>query len=282
MMTETVVPERDLAVLRSFARRIDQSDAGAHNNLGVLYFRRGLANEAAQSFVRALELDPKMIVAQRNLEIVYRHTGVYDRRIAELRERLRNQEEDEHRHGLEDWTRRYREAEETCRFGDAVLGFNKALELPPPPPGASASTPDTTDLLGQLASQLGTKAKELDLPVDAPLDRLNEEERLLDLLNEILEQANAQTLPAEAHSFQFRVQELRDEVQARRAQRASGREKLAAKEKEQNQDILLATARAHAQAGDLERSLLAYKRLLESAIVTRAMRERAAARAISK
>jgi tetratricopeptide (TPR) repeat protein len=89
MMAETVVPERDLAVLRSFARRIDQSDAGAHNNLGVLYFRRGLAQEAAQSFIRALELDAKMIVAQRNLEIVYRHTGVYDRRIAELRERLR-------------------------------------------------------------------------------------------------------------------------------------------------------------------------------------------------
>jgi tetratricopeptide (TPR) repeat protein len=69
------VSEKDLAVLRSFARRIDPSDAGAHNNLGVLYFRRGLAREAVQSFVRALELDPKMAVAQRNLEIVYRHSG---------------------------------------------------------------------------------------------------------------------------------------------------------------------------------------------------------------
>ena len=88
------VTEKDLAVLRSFARRIDPSDAGAHNNLGVLYFRRGLAPEAVQSFVRALELDPKMGVAQRNLEIVYRHTGFYDRRIAELRERLRQRGDD--------------------------------------------------------------------------------------------------------------------------------------------------------------------------------------------
>src|SRR4051812_11962559 len=88
-MTDTLVPERDLAVLRSFSRRIDPSDAGAHNNLGVLYFRRGLAQEAVQSLMRALELDPKMAVAQRNLEIVYRHPGFYDRRIAELRERLR-------------------------------------------------------------------------------------------------------------------------------------------------------------------------------------------------
>ncbi len=42
-MTDAPALERDLAVLRSFARRIDPSDAGAHNNLGVLYFRRGLA-----------------------------------------------------------------------------------------------------------------------------------------------------------------------------------------------------------------------------------------------
>ena len=88
------VSEKDLAVLRSFARRIDPSDAGAHNNLGVLYFRRGLAQEAVQSFLRALELDPKMVVAQRNLEIVHRHSGFYDRRIAELRERLRQRAED--------------------------------------------------------------------------------------------------------------------------------------------------------------------------------------------
>src|SRR5437879_9422310 len=97
-MTGPAVSERDLEVLRSFARRIDPSDAGAHNNLGVLYFRRGLAQEAVQSFVRALELDPKMAVAQRNLEIVYRHNGFYDRRIAELREQLRRQPEGREAH----------------------------------------------------------------------------------------------------------------------------------------------------------------------------------------
>src|SRR4030042_703734 len=88
-MTAPVVAERDLAILRSFASRIDPSDAGAHNNLGVLYFRRGLHQEAAQSFTRALGLDPRMAVAQRNLEIVYTRSGVYDQRIAALRERQR-------------------------------------------------------------------------------------------------------------------------------------------------------------------------------------------------
>src|SRR5688572_8379412 len=82
--------ERDREVLRSFARRIDPSDAGAHNNLGVLYYNKGLFEEAVGEFTRALELDPKMQVAQRNLEIAYFNTGFYDRRVTELRDRLRS------------------------------------------------------------------------------------------------------------------------------------------------------------------------------------------------
>src|ERR671923_2129659 len=88
-MTGPALSERDLAVLRSFARRIDPSDAGAHNNLGVLYYQKGLVEEAIAAFTRALELDPKMQVAQRNLEIAYFHTGFYERRTSQLRERLR-------------------------------------------------------------------------------------------------------------------------------------------------------------------------------------------------
>src|SRR5919107_895820 len=51
---------RDREVLRSFARRIDPSDAGAHSNLEVAFF----------------------------------NTGFYDRRVAELRERLRTKPDD--------------------------------------------------------------------------------------------------------------------------------------------------------------------------------------------
>ena len=50
-MPGPVLSERDLAVLRSFARRIDPSDAGAHNNLGVLYYQKGLIQEAIAEFV---------------------------------------------------------------------------------------------------------------------------------------------------------------------------------------------------------------------------------------
>jgi tetratricopeptide (TPR) repeat protein len=93
-MPGPVLSERDLAVLRSFARRIDPSDAGAHNNLGVLYYQKGLIEDAITEFVRALELDTRMQVAQSNLDIAYRESGHYDRRITDLRERVRRRPED--------------------------------------------------------------------------------------------------------------------------------------------------------------------------------------------
>jgi tetratricopeptide (TPR) repeat protein len=60
----------------------------------VLYYNKGLLGEAVAAFSRALELDGKMQVAQRNLEIAYFNTGYYDRRVSELRDRLRLQADD--------------------------------------------------------------------------------------------------------------------------------------------------------------------------------------------
>src|SRR3972149_29920 len=88
-MAAPVLLERGLGGLPSFAPRLHPSAAGAHNNLGVLYYQKGLVDDAMGAFTRALELDPKMQVAQRNLDIAYRQTGYYDRRVAELRGRVR-------------------------------------------------------------------------------------------------------------------------------------------------------------------------------------------------
>jgi tetratricopeptide (TPR) repeat protein len=80
--------ERDRTILRSFAHRIDAGDPGAWNNLGVLYFHKGMIEDAVTALTRALELDPRMTIAQRNLEIAYFTSGYYDRRVEELTARL--------------------------------------------------------------------------------------------------------------------------------------------------------------------------------------------------
>src|SRR3954462_7734850 len=89
MPAPRLTSERDREVLRSFARRIDPSDAGAHNNLGVLYYNKGLYQEAVAAFMKALEIDQKMEVATRNLEIAYFNTGYYDPQIPEKKEGVR-------------------------------------------------------------------------------------------------------------------------------------------------------------------------------------------------
>ena len=73
-----------MQILRALAHRIDPRDAGAHNNLGVVYYRKGLLQEAIDAFERALALDPRMGVAERNLRIAYSHEGYFERLVAGL------------------------------------------------------------------------------------------------------------------------------------------------------------------------------------------------------
>jgi tetratricopeptide (TPR) repeat protein len=79
---------RDLEILRSLARRINAKDPGANNNLGVVYYNKGMYEEAIQHFERALELDPRMQVAERNLQIAFFSTGYFDNLIRTLHARL--------------------------------------------------------------------------------------------------------------------------------------------------------------------------------------------------
>lgn len=79
---------RDVELLRAMIDRVDQHDPGAFNNLGVLYHTRGLHAEAVEAFVRALDLDPRMRTATRNLEIAAAHPGACDSRLAAVAARL--------------------------------------------------------------------------------------------------------------------------------------------------------------------------------------------------
>jgi cellulose synthase operon protein C len=85
---------RETEILRSLSRRVDPTDPGAQNNLGVLYYRRAMYDDAIAAFSRALALDERMRVARRNLEIAYGESGLLERRVADLEARLKESPDD--------------------------------------------------------------------------------------------------------------------------------------------------------------------------------------------
>ena len=60
--------ERETGILRSYARRIDPSDAAAHNNLGDALRAQGKLNEAVSAYAEALRADPGFAQASENFD----------------------------------------------------------------------------------------------------------------------------------------------------------------------------------------------------------------------
>ncbi len=87
-MSTPPTADRHVALLRALAERIDTSDPGACNNLGVLYHSKGMYAEAVALFVRALAIAPRMRVAARNLEIVASTSGACEAPVAALQDRV--------------------------------------------------------------------------------------------------------------------------------------------------------------------------------------------------
>ncbi len=85
---------RDMELLRAMADRIDQQDPGAFNNLGVLYYSKGMFADAVEVFLRALGLDARMRTAARNLEVAATRPGACDARLAALDARLADDPDD--------------------------------------------------------------------------------------------------------------------------------------------------------------------------------------------
>lgn len=78
----------DRDVLLSFAARVDRKDPGAMNNLGVLYFRKGLYDEAVVQFKEALKIDPRFDLARENLQYLFSETGMEDPDVKRWREEV--------------------------------------------------------------------------------------------------------------------------------------------------------------------------------------------------
>ncbi|MEO0255159.1 MAG: tetratricopeptide repeat protein [candidate division WOR-3 bacterium] len=66
--------QEEIRILKSFATKIDPFDPAAHNNLAVVYFNRGLFDEAINELKKALDIDPDFNIARINLEIILKKT----------------------------------------------------------------------------------------------------------------------------------------------------------------------------------------------------------------
>lgn len=164
------------------------------------------------------------------------------------------------------WYELYREAQLACSLGDPSEGLRLSLELPPPPRLATVTEPWplVADLYNGLAARLASDLEALgEVELVAPEQVAAEEElaKHLDEVRAVLEEREES--PA-LEDLGTRLSELREAVRQRVAERARRLEEKHQEDLLADQDLLLATARAHAEAGDLGRSLEVYEELLES------------------
>ncbi len=183
--------------------------------------------------------------------------------VSELRESLEQLKDEAERKVLERWKGLFQAAEEECSFGDPVLGTRLAMELGDPPDVEDAPTAARQDLFGMLARRLTRESEELAYPASAGEEELRGEERFLERLGEIVRQIPPDVQSPEEGSFRFRMVEMQTAVTLRREQRAAEAVELRKRRLEEDQDILLASARAHDKAGDLERAINSYERLVQ-------------------
>jgi len=186
-------------------------------------------------------------------------------RVTAMRNKLQGQLEENRRIESEAWLAAYRQIEQEIEYGDPELGLTRALQLPPIPKNykSGMERPERSELLGMLASRMELDCNELHIDVEATAEMLHEEQRLTVLLTSIRELADQNRKVEGVENFMFYIDELAADIQARQEERATKRSARATRMLEEQQDLMLAAARAHAQAGDLSRAVGMYDRLIE-------------------
>ncbi len=121
-----MISPEEYKVLKSFAERIPDNDPGAHNNLAVVYFNKGLYEEAIQELEKALSIDPNFTLARNNLEIILKKSGKLDNRVKELAHHIEVEPFDEIKTlELADTYRKLN------RYSQAIIYYRKVLDFNP-------------------------------------------------------------------------------------------------------------------------------------------------------
>jgi tetratricopeptide (TPR) repeat protein len=120
-----ITPE-ELKILKGFAERIPPNDPGAHNNLAIVYYNKGLYDEAINELEEALKVDPNFVLARNNLDIILKKTGRLEEKVERLARVLDKEPYDEHRTlELADTYRKL------GRYSQAIIFYRKVLDFNP-------------------------------------------------------------------------------------------------------------------------------------------------------
>lgn len=137
--------ERDMEAAKA-AVKAKPRDAGAHTDLGGVYFRMGDYDDAEIEFKRALSLNKLYLIAQFNLAMVYKAKGETDLAVKELNALLKKYPGDD--------TALYRLGEiylEQKQYNKAIGAFRRSVEFNP-------IVADTHYKLGLAYEKTGKKA----------------------------------------------------------------------------------------------------------------------------
>ncbi|MGB9720243.1 MAG: tetratricopeptide repeat protein [bacterium] len=121
-----MISPEEYKVLKSFAERIPDNDPGAHNNLAVVYFNKGLYEEAIQELEKALSIDPNFILARNNLDIILKKSGKLDNKVKELAHHIEVEPFDELK--TMELADTYRKLN---RYSQAIIYYRKVLDFNP-------------------------------------------------------------------------------------------------------------------------------------------------------
>lgn len=83
-----VSSEKEAQILRGYANRLDPTDSGAFNNLGVVFYNKRFFDDAIAAFEKALEIDSQNTLARRNLRTALKKSGKYDQFVTDKKDQL--------------------------------------------------------------------------------------------------------------------------------------------------------------------------------------------------
>lgn len=119
-----MISPEELKILKSFSERIPENDPGAHNNLAVVYYNKGLYDEAIEELEKALLIDSNFVLAKNNLEIVLKKSGRLEEKVEHLTRAVTKEPRDEN--NILELADTYRKLN---RYSQAINWYKKVLDI---------------------------------------------------------------------------------------------------------------------------------------------------------